>query len=90
MWFFPLPLSHHESDGSRGEYPYPAVKHEPRIQQLHDDLVDLGLHPSHLPVGVMLDQADDGSPTLDSRCIRCDRDRRLSARVRNTASDHSA
>jgi choline dehydrogenase-like flavoprotein len=61
------------TDGSRGEYPYPAVKHEPRIQQLHDDLVELGLHPSHLPVGVMLDQADDGSATHDSRCIRCDR-----------------
>ena len=37
-------------------YPYPAVEHEPRIQQLHDDLERLGLHPSHLPIGVMLDQ----------------------------------
>ena len=45
------------TDGPRsGDFPYPAVQHEPRIQQLHDDLVKLGLHPSHLPVGVLLDQ----------------------------------
>jgi choline dehydrogenase-like flavoprotein len=62
------------TDGPRsGDYPYPAVKHEPRIQQLHDDLVRLGLHPSHLPVGAMLDQEPDGSATQTSRCIRCDR-----------------
>ena len=41
-------------------YPYPAVQHEPRIQQLHDDLEKLGLHPSHLPIGVMLDQDEHG------------------------------
>ena len=62
------------TDGPRSsEYPYPAVKHEPRIQQLHDDLVRLGLHPSHLPVGAMLDQEADGSATHTSPCIRCDR-----------------
>ena len=62
------------TDGPRSsDFPYPAVQHEPRIQQLHDDLTDVGLHPSHLPVGLMLDQADDGSATRDSPCIRCDR-----------------
>src|SRR5919205_1158309 len=35
-------------------FPYPAVSHEPRIQQLHDDLVNAGHHPFHLPVGVDL------------------------------------
>src|SRR6185436_15680015 len=63
--------------GSRGEdptepwasapYPYPAVSHEPRIQQLHDDLEALGLHPFHAPCGVMLDEPDP----QNSRCIRC-------------------
>jgi choline dehydrogenase-like flavoprotein len=62
------------TDGPRSsEYPYPAVKHEPRIQKLSDDLEKLGLHPSHLPIGVMLDQDDDGEPLHSSRCIRCDR-----------------
>lgn len=63
--------------GARGEdptegpssapYPHPAVSHEPRIQQLSDDLVAEGLHPFHAPCGVMLDEAD---PPF-SRCVRC-------------------
>src|SRR6266566_3936759 len=48
-------------------FPYPAVSHEPRIQQLHDDLERVGLQPFHLPVGVML---DEGNPQT-SPCIRC-------------------
>ena len=53
--------------GARGEdptepsasapYPYPAVSHEPRIQQLADDLAAAGLHPFHAPCGVLLDEA---------------------------------
>ena len=27
-------------------YPYPAVKHEPRIQELHDNMARMGLNPS--------------------------------------------
>ena len=51
------------TDGPRsGAYPFPAVQHEPRIQQLSDDLEQLGLHPSHLPIGVMLDQDAAGEP----------------------------
>jgi choline dehydrogenase-like flavoprotein len=62
------------TDGPRSSgYPYPALQHEARIQQLSDDMEKLGLHPSHLPIGVMLDQDVDGEPTLTSRCIRCDR-----------------
>ncbi len=52
--------------GNRGEdptepkacapYKYPALRHEPRIQELHDDWTKLGYRPFHLPVGVMLDE----------------------------------
>ena len=62
------------TDGPRsGEFPFPAIVHEPRIQQLHDDLEQLGLHPSHLPLGVMLDEDEHGAPLRASACIRCDR-----------------
>jgi len=52
-----------------GPFPYPAVSHEPRIQQLHDDLLGAGHRPFHLPVGVDLDESDSEG----SRCVRCDR-----------------
>jgi choline dehydrogenase-like flavoprotein len=52
-----------------GPFPFPAVSHEPRIQQLHDDLVDIGHHPFHFPVGVDLDESDSEA----GRCVRCDR-----------------
>jgi len=48
-------------------YPFPALSHEPRIQQLADDLAAAGYHPFHAPCGVMLDEA---SPAY-SACIRC-------------------
>jgi choline dehydrogenase-like flavoprotein len=48
-------------------YRFPAVTHEPRIQQLHDDLARNGLRPFHVPLGVMLDEADPHR----SPCIRC-------------------
>jgi choline dehydrogenase-like flavoprotein len=50
-----------------GPYPFPAVSHEPRIQQLSDDFARLGLRPFHVPVGVMLDEKNRHA----SRCIRC-------------------
>jgi choline dehydrogenase-like flavoprotein len=63
--------------GARGEdpteppssapYPFPAVSHEPRIQQLSDDFAAAGLHPFHAPCGVMLDEAD----MPHSHCVRC-------------------
>lgn len=63
--------------GARGEdpteppasspYPYPAVSHEPRIQELSDHFVAEGLNPFHTPLGVMLDEENRHT----SRCIRC-------------------
>jgi choline dehydrogenase-like flavoprotein len=48
-------------------YPYPPVSHEPRIQQLFDDLAVTGLHPFPAPCGVMLNEQD----LANSTCIRC-------------------
>lgn len=63
--------------GARGEDPteppasapylHPPVSHEPRIQQLSEDLSALGYRPFHVPVGVMLDERDRHA----SRCVRC-------------------
>jgi choline dehydrogenase-like flavoprotein len=55
------------------DYRYTPVQHEPRIQQLSDDLEKQGLHPFHLPIGVRLTQDERGRPTHGSVCIRCDR-----------------
>lgn len=49
-------------------YPHPPVSHEPRIQELHDDLTAIGVRPFSVPLGIMLDEA---APRT-SRCIRCD------------------
>ena len=64
--------------GARGEdpteppasapYPFPAVSHEPRIQQLSDDLAQAGLHPFHAPCGILLDESN----MPFSKCVRCD------------------
>src|SRR4051795_9426121 len=63
--------------GARGEdpteppasapYPHPAVSHEPRIQQLADDLAAAGHQPFHAPCGVMLDEGN----MPYSNCVRC-------------------
>jgi choline dehydrogenase-like flavoprotein len=50
-------------------FPYPAVSHEPRIQQLHEDFERTGHRPFHLPVGVDLDETDPEA----GRCVRCNR-----------------
>ena len=55
------------------QYAYPPVEHEPRIQQLSDDLEKLGLRPFHLPIGVNLSQDGSGRATHTSVCIRCNR-----------------
>ena len=56
---------------SSGPFPYPPVSHEPRIQVLNESLRDQGLHPFHLPLGILLDEKN-GKPTPSSICIRCD------------------
>jgi choline dehydrogenase-like flavoprotein len=48
-------------------YPFPAISHEPRIQQLWHDLAAAGLHPFELPNGILLDEA----APWRSACIRC-------------------
>jgi choline dehydrogenase-like flavoprotein len=67
--------------GARGEdpleppgaapYPFPFVKHEPKVHELSDRLAAIGLHPFHLPLGIRLDQKDDGFATSTSPCMRC-------------------
>jgi choline dehydrogenase-like flavoprotein len=48
-------------------YPHPAVSHEPRIQQLSDDLKKAGYRPFHTPCGILLNEPD----RPHSKCIRC-------------------
>lgn len=49
------------------EYTYPQVSHEPRIQELHDELVKLNHKPFYIPLSVKLNEAN----SLKSECIRC-------------------
>ena len=47
------------TEGKRSkDYPWPAVSHEPRLQQLHDDLAAGGYRPFHAPCGILLDEAE--------------------------------
>lgn len=48
-------------------YPYPAVSHEPRIQQLYDALKSAHYHPFPAPCAIMLNEKQPPH----SRCIRC-------------------
>jgi choline dehydrogenase-like flavoprotein len=48
-------------------YRFPAVSHEPRMQQLSDALAANGLRPFHTPLGIMLDEQRPHT----SQCIRC-------------------
>lgn len=52
-------------------YPHPPISHEPRIQELHDALVDQGHRPFPLPIGALLEEKD-GKPTHTSTCVRCE------------------
>ncbi|MEU4690842.1 GMC family oxidoreductase [Actinoplanes sp. NPDC023714] len=67
----------HGEDPTAGKasrpYPHAPVQHEPRIQELSDNLEKLGRHPFHLPIGVNLSQNAAGHPAHGSACIRCDR-----------------
>ncbi|MGF1523243.1 MAG: GMC oxidoreductase [Leptolyngbyaceae cyanobacterium] len=49
-------------------FPYPAISHEQRLQEIADGFVEQGLHPFHLPLGLKLNEVDR---TLGN-CIRCD------------------
>jgi choline dehydrogenase-like flavoprotein len=75
--YYTLAEQRYQVRGARGEdpteppasapYPFPALAHEPRIQQLSDDLETAGYHPFHAPCGVL---RDDAVPHL-STCVRC-------------------
>jgi choline dehydrogenase-like flavoprotein len=75
--YYTLAEQLYQVHGARGEdpteppasapYPFPAVSHEPRIQQLADDLAAAGHHPFHAPCGIMLDEGN----MPYSACVRC-------------------
>jgi len=75
--YYTLAEQRYQVHGARGEdpteppasapYPHPPVSHEPRIQQLADDLAAAGHNPFHAPCGIMLDES---APAF-STCIRC-------------------
>jgi choline dehydrogenase-like flavoprotein len=75
--YYTLAEQIYQVHGIRGEDPtepaagapfsHPPVSHEPRIQQLSDDLAALGLHPFHAPCGIMLDESN----MPYSACVRC-------------------
>jgi choline dehydrogenase-like flavoprotein len=69
-WLYQVHGRHGEdpTEGSwSSQYPWPPVSHEPRIQQISDDLERAGYHPFNAPCGILLDEAN--GPT--STCIRC-------------------
>ncbi len=69
-WLYEVRGNHGE-DPTEGpwskQYPWPAVSHEPRIQQLSDDLERAGYKPFHAPCGILFDEAEQPKST----CIRC-------------------
>jgi choline dehydrogenase-like flavoprotein len=69
-WLYQVHGNHGE-DPTEGpwskQYPWPAVSHEPRIQEIADDLAAAGYHPFSAPCGILLDEADRPRST----CIRC-------------------
>ncbi|MDF5715521.1 MAG: GMC family oxidoreductase [Rhizonema sp. NSF051] len=50
------------------DYPFPAVSHEPYIQNIHYALKYQGLHPFYIPLAVKLNEVNRSLST----CIRCD------------------
>src|SRR5262249_48820139 len=75
--YYTLAEQLYEVHGTHGEdptegfasapYPFPAVSHEPRIQQLSDDLEAAGYRPFHAPCGIRLNEAN----MPYSHCVRC-------------------
>ena len=58
-------------DPAGAAYPFVPVKHEPKVAELSDRLEGIGLKPFHLPLGILLDQKEDGFATPTSTCVRC-------------------
>ena len=71
----------YEVHGARGEdpteppasapYSHTPVSHEPRIQQLSDQLEAAGYHPFHAPCGILLDEQNMAYSKY-VRCANCD------------------
>lgn len=69
--------------GQRGEDPteppasapfaYPPVSHAPAVAHLSERLRAQGLHPFHLPLGILLEEDAHGNATPTSPCIKCSR-----------------
>ena len=69
-WLYQVHGNHGE-DPTEGhwskQYPWPAVSHEPRIQEISDALQAGGYHPFSAPCGILLDEAERAR----SACVRC-------------------
>jgi choline dehydrogenase-like flavoprotein len=50
-----------------GAYPFPAIQHAPRIQEINNALQGKGLHPFYLPLAIKLNEVNRRL----SECIRC-------------------
>ena len=50
------------------DYPYPPISNEPRMQEIQNDLENMGLRPFPCPLGLKLNEAN----RMESGCIRCD------------------
>src|SRR5262249_153072 len=68
-WLYRVPVDHGQDPrgGEGSRWGCAAVSHEPRIQQISDDLTAAGYHPYHAPCGIMLNEAHRAMST----CIRC-------------------
>jgi len=69
-WLYQVHGTHGE-DPTEGhwskQYPWPAVSHEPRLQEIFDGLTAAGYHPFHSPCGILLNEVEP----FRSQCIRC-------------------
>jgi len=50
------------------KYPFPALRNEPRMESIENDVRKLGIHTFPMPLGLKRNEADP----LASKCIRCD------------------
>ena len=69
-WLYQVHGNHGE-DPTEGpwskQYPFPALSHERRIQEIADALAKAGYHPFHAPCGVLFDEEQREL----SACVRC-------------------
>ena len=56
---------------AREGYPYAALNHEPRIQELSDHFARRGCRPFKVPLGVRLNERALSPSPAESPCVRC-------------------